>query len=425
VRPKGDAEHRRGARPRVTLGLRLAWRNLWRNPRRTALTLSAVAFATLILVFMVALQRGGYGAMIESAVSVFTGHVQVQAQGYHDDPGLEKTLDDASALEALVAGVPGVAAVASRAETYALVSSPSRTYGAAIVGVEPEKEPALSTLPRSIRDGRFLASPGASEAVVGRTLARNLSLSPGDELTLLGQGRDGALAVATLSVVGVFEGGSPDLDRATVEIPLRQFQDTFALGDRAHALVVRAHDLARVDEVARAVRRAVADRPGVAVLTWDQLLEGLKQGISMDAAIGWFLYAVLVFVVTFSIFNTFLMAVLERTREFGVLLALGTRPGFLGAVAMAESLLLLLLGLAAGLGLGVGLCAVAAHYGIAFSSSEELLARWSLPGRIYPRLDPFSLTVGPAAVLVVTSLAALFPLLRVKRLRPVDAMKAV
>lgn len=410
---------------RAALGLRLAWRNLWRHPRRTLLTLSAVAFATTILVFMVAMQRGGYGAMIESAVSVFAGHLQVQARGYHDDPSLDKSLADASALERRIAAVPGVEAVASRAESYALVSSPSRTYGAAIVGVEPEKEPSLSTLPRSVREGRFLGAPHAEEAVVGRTLAQNLSLSVGNELTLLGQGLDGTLAVATLQVVGIFESGSPELDRTTVEVPLETFQDTFALGDRAHAIVVRAADLTQVGSVARSVAAAVADRPGVAVLTWDQLLEGLKQGISLDAAVGWFLYTVLVVVVTFSILNTFLMAVLERTREFGVLLALGTRPGFLGAVVMAESLLLLLAGLVAGLALGVTVSGIAAHYGIAFASSEELLAQWNLPARIYPRLDLVSLTLGPAAVLVVTTLAALFPLLRVRRLRPVDAMKAV
>jgi putative ABC transport system permease protein len=419
-----DDARRRGSISRTGLGLRLAWRNLWRNPRRTVLTVAAVAFATMILVFMVALQRGGYAAMIESAVGVFTGHIQLQAEGYHDEPRLEKTLADAGALAERVAAVPGVEAVTSRAESYALVSSPSRTYGAAIVGIEPESEPALSTIPRSVREGRFLASPTATEAVVGRTLARNLSLSLGEELTLLGQGRDGTLAVATLEVVGIFESGSPDLDRSMVEIPLRTFQDTFAMGDRAHSIVVRTTDLSRVDDVARAVAASVAGSDGVAVLTWDQLLEGLKQGITLDATVGWFLYTVLVFVVTFSILNTFLMAVLERTREFGVLLALGTRAGFLGSVVMAESLLLLLLGLAVGLGLGIGVSGLAGHYGIAFASSEELLAQWNLPARIYPRLDLFSLTVGPLAVLAVTTLAALFPLVRVRRLRPVDAMKA-
>jgi ABC-type lipoprotein release transport system permease subunit len=408
----------------VALGLRLAWRNLWRNPRRTVLTFSAVAFATLILVFMVALQQGGYGAMIESAVSVFTGHLQVQASGYHDHPELEKSFGGAAALEERVAAVPGVRAVAARAETYALVSSASRSYGVAVVGVEPAKEPALSTVARSVRRGRYLASPDAAEAVVGSTLAGNLSLSLGDDLTLLGQGREGALAVATLRVVGVFESGSRDLDRTTLEIPLATFQDTFGLGDEAHSLVVRAASLDRVKSVARAVDRVLSDRPDLVVLTWDRLLEGLKEGISLDAAIGWFLYAMLVFVVTFSIFNTFLMALLERTHELGVMIALGTRPGFLGGVVLAESLLLLVLGLAAGLILGVGVSLLGAHHGIAFSSSEELLARWNLPARIYPRLNLISLTVGPLAVLVVTSIAALFPAFRLRRLRPVEALRS-
>lgn len=420
-----DDGSRRRTGHRTALGLRLAWRNLWRNPRRTVLSLSAVAFATMILVFMMALQQGGYGAMIESAISVFTGHLQVQASGYHDNPGLEKSFAGVASLEKRLSDVPGVQAVAARAEAYALVSSPSRTYGAAIVGVEPAKEPALSTVARSVREGRYLESPTAAEAVVGRTLAGNLSLSPGDELTLLGQGSDGSLAVATLEVVGIFESGSRDLDRTTVEIPLKTFQDTFTLGDEAHALVIRTSDVGRATGVARAVRAALGDRSDLVVLTWDRLLEGLKEGISLDAAIGWFLYAMLVFVVTFSIFNTFLMALLERTRELGVMLALGTRAGFLGGMVMTESLLLLLLGLAAGLALGAGVCVLGSQHGIAFSSSEELLARWNLPARIYPCLNLFSLTVGPLAVLVVTTAAALFPVLRVRRLRPVDAMKAV
>jgi ABC-type antimicrobial peptide transport system permease subunit len=161
------------------------------------------------------------------------------------------------------------------------------------------------------------------------------------------------------------------------------------------------------------------------VLPWENLLEGLKQGITLDAAIGWFLYAVLVFVVTFSILNTFLMAVLERTREFGVLLALGTRPNTLGRIVLIESVMLLVLGLLVGLAFGGGITLFVGRHGLAFSGSEELLTRWNLPARIYPRLNLFSLTIGPLVILVVTSIAALFPLLRIRRLHPVDAMKAV
>jgi putative ABC transport system permease protein len=412
-------------RPGFRLYLRLAWRNLWRNPRRTFLTLSAVSFAAIVLVFMVAMQLGGYGAMIRGAIGVFTGDLQVQAEGFHAKPRLRTAITDASAVEARVAAVPGVTAVASRAESFALVSSPTRTYGALVVGVEPAREPGVSSVPRTIRKGRYLSGPTAEEAVVGQALASNLSLSVGNEITILGQGLDGSLAVAALKVVGIFSSGTPDLDRQMVEMPLRVFQSSFLLGDRAHTIVARTRDLEAVPGVAAAIGKTLAGRGGLVVLRWDQLLAGLKQGIAMDAAVGWFLYTALVFVVTFSILNTFLMSVLERTREFGVLLALGTRPKLLGRVVLLESVLLLLLGLALGTLLGAGVTAYASIHGIAFSSSEELLAQWSMPSRLYPRLDLLSLTLGPTAILLATVVAALFPARRIRGLRPVDAMRAV
>jgi putative ABC transport system permease protein len=414
-----------GRRSRAVLALRLAWRNLWRNGRRTALSLAAVAFATLILVFMVAMQEGGYGAMIDSAIGVFTGHLQVQVAGYRERPQLEDTVAHASSLEFRLARLSGVAAVAARAQAFALVSSAERSYGTQVVGVEPAREPRVSTLPGTVRTGRYLGGNDADEAVVGTTLARNLHLKVGDELTILGQGRDGSLAVAACRVVGIFSSGSPELDRQMVEIPLGTFRRAFALGDEAHALVIRAVGLGALPAVRREAAAAAAGDDHLVALSWSELEPGLEQAITLDAAVGWFLYAVLVLVVGFSILNTFLMAVLERTRELGVLLALGARPGFVGRILFTESMLLLALGLALGVALGAGVAAYFGIHGIAFSSSEELLAHWNLPARIHPRLDLRALIVGPLAVLVATGVAAIFPLLRVRRLRAVDAMRTV
>lgn len=413
-----------GPRQPAALTLRLAWRNLWRNGRRTGISLAAVAFATLVLIFGVSMQEGGYGAMVDSAISVFDGHLQVQVRGYHERPHLEDTVGDASALADGLARLPAVEAVASRAHAFALVSSPARSYGAEVVGVEVAAEPKVSSLPGTVRSGRYLEDPDADEAVVGETLARNLRLAVGDELTVLGQGKDGALAVAVCTVVGIFESGSPELDRQMVEIPLGSFRRAFALGDEAHAVVIRAAGLDDVDAVRREVTEALADRPGLVALDWSQLEPGLEQAIALDAAVGWCLYAVLVLVVAFSILNTFVMAVLERTHELGVLLALGARPGFVGRVLFAESMLLLVLGLVLGIGLGSAMSAYFGAHGIAFSSSQELLAHWNLPTLIHPQLDLRSLSIGPLAVLCATALAALFPVLRVWRLHPVEAMRA-
>jgi len=410
----------------AALAARLAWRNLWRNPRRTLISLSAIAFATTIMIFMMAMQQGGYSAMIESAIGVYTGDLQVQRAGYHAKPQLEATMPDAAALESLIASVPAVTAVTMRAEAEVLVSSANRTFGASVVGVEPAREREVSSIPGTVRTGRYLVPADESAAVVGEALARNLSVSLGDEITLLGQGRDGSLAALVCRVVGVFSSGSPDLDRQLVQVPLAAMQSAFALDGGAHSIVVRTSTLDAIPAVAQSIRAALRHRqPALAVLPWNEVLEGLEQGIAIDAAVGWFLYTVLVLVVVFSILNTFIMSVLERTREFGVMLALGTRPWMLGTVVATESMLLLSGGLALGFALGLVITGYAATHGIVFASNEELLAQWNLPARIYPRLDVFTLTTGPLVVFVATSLAALFPIFRVRRLRPADAMKAV
>lgn len=406
------------------LTLRLAWRNLWRNRRRTAISLAAIAFATLVLVFGVAMQEGAYGSMIDSAISVFDGHLQVQVKGYQARPRFEERIEGVAALAEGVAGLDGVEAVAPRASAYALLSSPARSYGARVVGVEPAAEREVSSLPGTVRQGRYLDAPDADEAVVGEVLARNLHLALGDDLTLLGQGSDGSLAVAVCTVVGIFSSGSPDLDRQLVEIPLGSFRRAFSLGDEAHALVVRTTGVGAVERVHGEIAALLARRPNLAVLDWSEIEPGLEQAITLDASVGWFLYAVLVLVVAFSILNTFIMAVLERTHELGVLMAVGARPGFVGRVLFTESMLLLVLGLALGAGLGAALAGYYAVHGIAFSSSEALLAQWNLPARIHPRLDLWAFTVGPLAVFAVTALAAFLPLLRVLRLQPVEAMRA-
>jgi putative ABC transport system permease protein len=349
----------------------------------------------------------------------------VQHVGYHDKPQLEASIPDAASLAARIASVPDVRAVSIRAEAEALISSQARTVGASVVGVEPEHEPAVSSLPGTVRSGRYLSAGDMSVAVVGETLARNLSVKVGDELTVLGQGRDGSLAALVCTVIGTFSSGSPDLDREIVEIPLATMQAAFALGNEAHSIVIRTTTLDEVPEVERSIRALVSGRPMLAVLPWDSLLEGLKQGIAIDAAVGWFLYIMLVIVVVFSILNTFIMSVLERTREFGVLLALGARPYFLGSVVAAESMFLLAGGLLVGFALGLALTAYFSTHGIAFSTSEDLLAQWNLPSRIYPRIDLFTATTGPLVILTVTSLAAMFPIFRIRRLRPADAMRAV
>ena len=405
--------------------LRLAWRNLWRHKRRTWLTASAIAFATMLLVFMITLQLGAYDMMIDTTLSAYIGQMQVQREGYKDKPQMRSTVPHATQLAAELRHATGLESIAVRAQGFALASSAQRSYGVPVVGVEPEYEQKVSTLPHLIKEGRYLSAPNAQEAVIGIRLARNLKIKVGDELTLLGSGKDGSVAATVLPVVGIFDSGNPELDRHLVQLPLATFQDVFSMGDDAHAIVISGPSYDSIPQTKAQVAAAIAGQPGLVVLDWEQLLPGLRQLIQTDMVQNWITYIALILIVTLSIMNTFLMSVLERTREFGIMLALGATPLRIGIEVMLESAFLTLLGLAIGVVLG-GSIAVYLHFtGFSFPGMKEIYAQFGLPGVIHPKLSFAGFTLGPAVILVFTLLAALYPALRIRKLQPVEAIHAV
>jgi ABC-type lipoprotein release transport system permease subunit len=403
---------------------RLAWRNLWRHRRRTWLTASAIAFVTMLLVFLEALQFGAYDMMIDTNLRVFTGQMQVQREGYHAKPQMRTTVPQAQALAARLRAT-GLDGVAVRAQGFALASSESRSYGVPVIGVEPAFEPRVSTLSRLVKQGRYLSGDTAQEAVLGATLARNLKLAVGDELTLLGSGKDGSIAATIVPVVGIFDSGNPELDRHLVQLPLKTFQEIFSMGDDAHAIVVSGPDLETISRTMAAVRAQLAPGSGLVVLDWEQLLPGVKQLIQADMVQNWVTYLALILIVTLSIMNTFLMTVLERTREFGIMLALGAGPWRIGGLVVLESALLTLLGLALGIALGGGISVYFYFEGFTFPGMREIYAQFGLPGLIHPRLSLLTLTLGPSVIFAFMLLAALYPALRIRKLHPVEAIHAV
>jgi ABC-type lipoprotein release transport system permease subunit len=413
----------------VSIDIKMAWRNIWRNPRRTILTILAVAFACVLLVFMLSFQFGSYATMINASVKIHAGHLQVQARGYQDNHDMRLVIADPQPVEDALDAIPAVRAYAPRARAFALVSSKERTYGVLVEGVDPEAEARVSTLSRIVRQGAYLdaAHPdmGRPEALIGHLLARNLKVAPGDELTVLGQGLDGSIAATVVRVRGVYNSGMDDFDRSAIQIPLAAFQDIFTMGKAVHEIVVIGRHLSDAPTIKAALAgplsRLDADPPLV-VLDWEQLMPGLRQAINMDLVSGSVFYLILVMVVAFSILNTFLMAILERSYEFGILMAMGTKPGRLTRLVLTESAGMTLVGVVSGILLG---CLVTWYFmlhGIHLGASE-ISRQFGLPATLYPRLSLLSATAGPLVVLVITLLAALYPALKLRRLQPVEAMR--
>jgi ABC-type lipoprotein release transport system permease subunit len=408
----------------------LAWRNLWRHKRRTWLTVGAMIFCNILLVFLISLQLGSYQMMIDNTLSAFSGHIQIQHSHYLDQQKIHQSVPDVEHLAQQVRSELGLETVAARGIAFALASSEERSFGIQLTGVQPEFESRVSTLPGLISQGRFLDDPNAQEIVIGAILAQNLKVGLGDELTFIGSGLDGSFAAGVATIVGIVETGFADVDRAIAEVPLAWFQDVFAMGTAGHSVVIRLPNLDAVDPDIAQLRELIASDvsladESLAVLDWDTLQPGLQQAIKSDMASAWFMYAVLILLVAFSVLNTQLMSVLERTREFGVMLALGTRPSRLARLVGLETFVMSCLGLAIGVLLGGLLSLYLSYAGFYYPGMEEMAAKFNLPDRMYPEVSVLSLLWGPVTVFAGAMLAAIYPATRLFSLHPVSAMRAV
>lgn len=387
--------------------------------------MGAIVFATTLLIFMLSWQFGSYDTMINSAIRTYSGHLQVQAKGYKEKRDVRLVVRDLHQLKVLLEDLPEVKAYTFRGNAFSLLSSKARTYGAMVIGIDPMREARVSTIKKLIRAGDYLSEEDDNGALLGELLARNLRVGVGDEVTVLGQGRDGSIAATVVKVKGIYSSGQDTFDRSFIQIPLKTFQEVYSMGTAVHEVVILCKGLDRVQEIKEILASSMERLEGkdvIVVLDWKELMPGLIQAIRMDLFSGFIMYILLIIVVAFSIMNTFLMAILERTREFGVLLAIGTKPGRLTRVLLMESATLTVLGILVGVMAGSLVTYYFQAHGIVVSDASEILRQYGLPERLYPRLSSLSVLIGSGIVLAITVITALYPALKVRRLRPVEAM---
>jgi ABC-type lipoprotein release transport system permease subunit len=403
----------------------MAWRNLWRHGKRTWLTVGAMIFSNSLLVFSISLQFGSYEMMIDNSLQAFSGHIQLQHPSYLEQPKMRYAVNNIADRAQRLRDELELSSISARAAGFALASSQDRSYGLQILGVDASHEPLVSTLPGLIRRGRYLEPGAREEIVIGSVLARNLRIDIGDELSFLGSGFDDSFAAGVATVVGIFESGNADLDRSVAQVNLPYFQDSFTMGGAGHSIVIRAAQIEDVDSLMTQLNAEPQGSETVVARDWNELQPGLRQAIRADMTSAWFMYAVLIVLVAFSVLNTQLMSVLERTREFGTMMALGVRPARLARLVMLETGMMTSLGLLLGIGLGALITAYLSVVGFSYPGMAEMSIKFNLPARMYPAISMLSLSLGPLIVACGSLLAAIYPALRLKRLLPIEAMRAV
>jgi len=397
----------------------MAWRNIWRNGRRTTATIAAMSVAVLVTVLYSSLVAGMLVQMESDTLDFELGAVQIFAPGYQDRPSLYTWIEDTpGVLERLDAA--GLRAT-PRLLGGGLVAHGDASAGAALRGVDLERDARVLAISGQVLAGRWLDAADPRGAVLGRQLARTLGVQPGDELIVLSQAADGSMANDLFSVRGVLKSTGSETDRAGVFMSETAFRELMAYDGGAHQIVVGRPEVLDTEAVAAAARTAA---PALDVQSWRELNPTLAS--MLDSVMG--LINVLFFIVNVAIavviLNAMLMAVFERIREFGVLKAIGIAPGDLLKLIYLESMLQVALAVAVGLLLAVP----ALWYLTTVGIDMGRLAGAEVMGMVmmqtwFAEVSPGVLVQPVLMTVIVVSLAVLYPATKAARIRPVEAMR--
>jgi ABC-type lipoprotein release transport system permease subunit len=401
---------------------RLAWRNIWRNPRRTTVMLMAITIAVWSMIISGALFRGITDQMVRNGVATLTGHVQVHQRGFRNDPAIENSIMDPDRVEDVLKNrLPDGALCSRRVRLPAIASNARHAEGVILVGIDPEREKAISFIARSVSEGSYLRPGDEYGIIVGQALMERLETRVGRKLILMSQGKDKEIASRAFRISGVFRAEMQATERQFVFVTLPAAQEMLKMKEGISEMCALLPDRAMVDAAAASLR-ARLPAADYEVHRWQDLLPMVMASLKLYDAIVYVWYVIAFIAMGFGIVNTTLMAVLERTREFGLLRALGMKPAAILKEVLTESFLLLLIGITLGNLLGLLTVFALSFRGIDLSFMVAGLQAFGFPRVIFPVLLLPDAVVANLVVFILGLVVSAYPALKAARFTPVQAL---
>ena len=401
----------------------IAWRNIFRNKRRTWLTVAAIVFACFLVSGLRSYQVGMYKQLAEISTEQYPGHADVIHVEYEEEQKLEQTILGATELMRVMEKNPLIEGVAPRVMATSLFSVDEKSFGGLLIGADFAKETQHFTFFDRLAEGELPVD--SNDVVLGKVMARNLGIGVGDEIVVLGSQKQGGIAALVLNVRGIFSSGTIEFDRSFAIVRLSTAQEGFGLGDEVHALTLRLTDIDYVTEVVQVVSRQL---PETAVARrWQEIIPELYQGIRADDVGGLAMMALLVVLILFSIANTFSMMVFERTREFGMLLSLGMRPWAIVRQVQFEAMGIWLIGAVIATILNVSITYYGVTVGVPVPAEINEMFQgfyFVFPERFYPAFSWGSVVAAPLIFLIGIQVAAFVGAIKILWLEPVAAMRS-
>jgi ABC-type lipoprotein release transport system permease subunit len=405
----------------------IAWRNVARNRRRSLITILSVAIGLVALLFIWGFNDGGHNNMMANFRELMTGSFQVHQNDFFKHPKLETHITDpAVVVDALDRA--GIDAWTTRLTSFALSAGDETSTGMLLLGMDPSREHLVSQVGEKISTGRFLQPGDAFTAVLGAAGAAKLNLSLGDEIVLLTLDRRGAMAADKFEIVGLVKTGDPLIDQGMVMVPLASAQELLVMEGRITDVIAKVPegDLQQIS----ADLRAVLGPKNLELQQWDEINPMIRQIVGLDNGFMYIFIGIIVLIVMSGVVNTVLVSMLQRTREFGVLMAMGTSTRAIGAVIMMEAVMLGVLGTALGTAIGLGLVAYFGRTGIDIGKMmgedfQDIIGEFYMDTVIYAEIDTDHLLITILGLLAATILSALYPAWKAMQLEPVAAIRHV
>jgi len=401
--------------------VKIAWRNLWRNRRRTLLTIASVLFALFLALIMRSMQLGSYSNMVESAVKSSTGYIQVHEKGYWADKSIDNTFETSDSFKAMIRDHPNVSLIIPRLETFALLSSGKQTKGAAVIGTNPALENASSGLEAKLVSGEYLDEDDQA-VLIADGLAKYLKVNVGDTLVLLGQGYHGQTAAGAYPVKGIISFVQPDMNNLMTFIPLALAQELYSTPDRLTSLSILLTD----PDQMRKTRDELIDKSPehLEIMVWDEMLTEMVNAIEGDNISSQFMLGILYLVVGFGILGTILMSTMERKKEFGIMVAVGMRRTKLAIIVFIETLIISILGIFAGVLTSFPLILYFYHNPVPLTGeAAEAMIEYNMEPVMPFLLEPGYFINQSVVVIIITMLTLIYPMTVIGRFKIVNAIK--
>jgi ABC-type lipoprotein release transport system permease subunit len=402
---------------------KIAWRNIWRNKRRTMITVASIMFALFFAIIMRGFGKGSYAKMKQNAIEAYSGYLQIQKRGYWEDKNINNSFTIDAELLSSLEKKQEVRALIPRLESFSLASSGESTKGAVIMGIDPEKENEMSGIRNYLSKGEYLRADDRSVLLAG-DLASFLQMEVGDTLVLFSSGYHGATAAGLYPVKGIINLPTPEMNRTFIYMPVRMAQELFSAPDRYTSVAFDLVNMNDVEPVVQAVSDQI-DTDRYAVMSWQKMNKELLQMIETDNAGGVIMIGILYMVIAFGIFGTVLMMTNERIREFSVMISVGMQKSKLALVIIMELLMLTTLGVLGGIAISLPVMIYFVYNPIELTGDYlDVMKEFNFEPVMPMSMDLDIFIMQAIAITILSLIAMSYPTIKIMKLDVVEGLRS-